>query len=131
MPRQKRTYRALEKAELRVAGLRAINPDMDFGDVRNLQYITQISQQLRTKIDAYNTALSVIDSSKSEMDELEKTLTDLTDKMLIAIAFTYGTDSSEYEIAGGIRKSKRTRKSKITPLRATAKELASDNTKTA
>ena len=131
MPRQKRTYRALEKAELRVAGLRAINPDMDFGDVRNLQYITQISQQLRTKIDAYNTALSVIDSSKSEMDELEKTLTDLTDKMLIAVAFTYGTDSSEYEIAGGIRKSKRTRKTKITPLRVTAKEPASDNTKTA
>ncbi|WP_298915300.1 hypothetical protein [uncultured Nostoc sp.] len=131
MPRQKRTYRALEKAELRVAGLRAINPDMDFGDVRNLQYITQISQQLRTKIDAYNTALSVIDSSKSEMDELEKTLTDLTDQMLIAVAFTYGTDSSEYEISGGIRKSKRTRKSKITPLRATPKEPASDNTKTA
>ena len=131
MPRQKRTYRALEKAELRVAGLRAINPDMDFGDVRNLQYITQISHQLRTKIDAYNTALSVIDSSKSEMDELEKTLTDLTDKMLVAVAFTYGTDSSEYEIAGGIRKNKRTRKSKITPLRTTAKEPASDNTKTA
>ena len=131
MPRQKRTYRALEKAELRVAGLRAINPDMDFGDVRNLQYITQISQQLRTKIDAYNTALAVIDSSKSEMDELEKTLTDLTDKMLIAVAFTYGTDSSEYEISGGIRKSKRTRKNKITPLRVTPKEPASDNTKTA
>ena len=131
MPRQKRTYRALEKAELRVAGLRAINPDMDFGDVRNLQYITQISQQLRTKIDTYNTALSVIDSSKSEMDELEKTLTDLTDKMLIAVAFTYGIDSSEYEISGGIRKSKRTRKSKITPLKGTPKEPASDNTKTA
>ncbi|MEH2406426.1 MAG: hypothetical protein V7K18_28795 [Nostoc sp.] len=131
MPRQKRTYRALEKAELRVAGLRAINPEMDFGDVRNLQYITQVSQQLRTKIDTYNTALSVIDSSKSEMDELEKTLTDLTDKMLIAVAFTYGTDSSEYEIAGGIRKSKRNRKTKITPLRATPKEPASDNTKTA
>ncbi|MEH2314218.1 MAG: hypothetical protein V7K35_23095 [Nostoc sp.] len=131
MPRQKRTYRALEKAELRVAGLRAINPEMDFGDVRNLQYITQVSQQLRTKIDTYNTALSVIDSSKSEMDELEKTLTDLTDKMLIAVAFTYGADSSQYEIAGGIRKSKRTRKTKITPLRATPKEPANDNTKTA
>ncbi|WP_335174237.1 hypothetical protein [Nostoc sp.] len=47
------------------------------------------------------------------------------------VAFTYGTDSSEYEIAGGIRKSKRTRKIKITPLRATPKEPASNNTKTA
>ncbi|MEH1845192.1 MAG: hypothetical protein V7L25_09355 [Nostoc sp.] len=131
MPRQKRTYRALEKAELRLAGLRAINPDMDFGDARNLQNITQISQQLRTKIDAYNTALSVIDSSKTDMDELEKTLTDLTDKMLIAVAFTYGTDSSEYEMAGGIRKTKRTCKSTTTRLKVTPKEPASDNTKTA
>ncbi len=119
MSRQKRTYRALEKAELRLAGLRAINPDMDFGDTRNLQNITQISQQLRIKIDAYNTALSVIDSSKTNMDELEKTLTELTDKMLIGIAFTYGTDSSEYEMAGGLRKSKRTRKTTATPSKAT------------
>ncbi|MEH2372603.1 hypothetical protein [Nostoc sp.] len=119
MSRQKRTYRALEKAELRVAGLRAINPDMDFGDTRNLQNITQISQQLRIKIDAYNTALSVIDSSKTNMDELEKTLTDLTDKMLIGIAFTYGIDSSEYEMAGGLRKSKRTRKTTATPSKTT------------
>ncbi|MEH2380287.1 MAG: hypothetical protein V7K27_15605 [Nostoc sp.] len=120
MPRQKRTYRALEKAELRLAGLRAINPDMDFGDTRNIQNITKISQQLRINIDAYNTALSVIDSSKTNMDELEKTLTDLTDKMLIGIAFTYGTDSSEYEMAGGLRKSKRTtRKSTATSSKTT------------
>jgi len=31
MPGKQRTYRVLEKAELRAAGLKAIDPSMDFG----------------------------------------------------------------------------------------------------
>jgi hypothetical protein len=119
MPRQKRTYRVLEKAELRMAGLKAIDPSIDFGDARNLQNLTQIIQQYRSKIDAYNTTLAVIDSYKNEMKDLETTLSDLTEKMLIGVAFKYGKDSREYEMAGGVRKSDRIRKSTATRLRAT------------
>ncbi|MHC0062116.1 hypothetical protein HUN01_04430 [Nostoc edaphicum CCNP1411] len=119
MPRQKRTYRVLEKAELRIAGLKAIDPSMDFGDARNLQNLTQIIQQYRSKIDAYNTTLAVIDSYTNEMKELETTLSDLTGKMLLGVAFKYGKDSREYEMAGGVRKSDRIRKSTATRLRAT------------
>ncbi|MEA5624165.1 hypothetical protein [Nostoc sp. UHCC 0251] len=124
MPSQKRTYRVLEKAELRAAGLKAIDPSMDFGDARSLQNMTQLIEQYRTKIDAYNTALTVISSSRTEMDELEKTLSDLTEKMLIGVAFKYGTDSREYEMAGAVRKSDRIRKSTATRLRAIAEEPA-------
>ncbi|MFS0519301.1 hypothetical protein ACEYW6_32040 [Nostoc sp. UIC 10607] len=131
MPSQKRTYRVLEKAELRTAGLKAIDPTMDFGDGRNLESMAQLIQQYRTKIDAYNTALAVIDSSRTEMDELDKSLSDLTEKMLIGVAFKYGKDSREYEMAGAVRKSDRIRKSTATRLRATPKESASENTKTA
>ncbi|ODG99443.1 hypothetical protein A4S05_37685 [Nostoc sp. KVJ20] len=119
MPRQKRTYRVLEKAELRIAGLKAIDPSMDFGDARNLQNLTQIIQQYRSKIDVYNTTLAVIDSYTNEMKELETTLSDLTGKMLLGVAFKYGKDSREYEMAGGVRKSDRIRKSTATRLRAT------------
>jgi hypothetical protein len=119
MPRQKRTYRVLEKAELRIAGLKAIDPSMDFGDARNLQNIIQIIQQYRSKIDAYNTTLAVIDSYTNEMKELETTLSDLTEKMLLGVAFKYGKDSREYEMAGGVRKSDRIRRSTATRLRAT------------
>jgi hypothetical protein len=130
MPRQKRTYRVLEKAELRAAGLKAIDPSMDYGDTRNLQNMLQLIEQYRTKIDAYNTALAVIDSSKTQMDELDKSLSDLTEKMLIGVAFKYGKDSSEYEMAGGVRKSDRIRKSIATRLKG-ADESSSENTKTA
>ncbi|WP_414514685.1 hypothetical protein [Nostoc sp. PCC 9305] len=128
MPRQKRTYRVLEKAELRIAGLKAIDPSMDFGDARNLQNVAQVIQQYRSKIDAYNTTLAVIDSYKSEMKELEKTLSDLNEKMLLGVAFKYGKDSYEYQMAGGVRKSDRIRKSTATRLKATSEEA---NTKSA
>jgi cobalamin-dependent methionine synthase I len=72
MTRQKSTSRILKKAELRTSGLKAIDPNMDFGDTRNLQNMTQLIELLRAKIDAYNTALAVIDSSKIEITELEK-----------------------------------------------------------
>ncbi|WP_375472478.1 hypothetical protein [uncultured Nostoc sp.] len=131
MPRQKRTYRVLEKAELRIAGLKAIDPSMDFGDARNLQNVAQVIQQYRSKIDAYNTTLAVIDSYKSEMKELEKTLSDLSEKMLLGVAFKYGKDSYEYQMAGGVRKSDRIRKSRATRLKATLEEVTTKDAITA
>jgi HAMP domain-containing protein len=121
MTRQKSTSRILKKAELRTSGLKAIDPNMDFGDTRNLQNMTQLIELLRTKIDAYNTALAVIDSSKTEITELEKNLGELTEKMLIGVAFKYGKDSREYEMAGGVRKSERVRRSSVNRLKAVEK----------
>jgi hypothetical protein len=124
MSRKKRTSRVLEKAELRASGLKAIDPNMDFGDARNLQNMTQLIEQYRTKIDAYNTALAVIDSSKTEMKELEKKLGDLSEKMLIGVAFKYGKDSLEYEMAGGVRKSDRIHRSSVSRIKASTEEMS-------
>ncbi|MBG1265992.1 hypothetical protein [Nostoc sp. WHI] len=130
MSRQKRTYRVLEKAELRAAGLKVIDPNMDFGDTRNLQNMIQLIEQYRTKIDTYNAALIVIDSSKTEMEQLDKTLNDITEKMLIGVAYKYGKDSLEYEMAGAVRKSDRIRKSRATRLKTASEETSDQNPKT-
>jgi hypothetical protein len=127
MSRQKRTSRVLEKAELRSAGLKAVDPSIDFGDARNLQNLTQVIELLRARIDAYNTALFTIDSSKTEIEALEKTLGDLSDKMLIGVAFKYGKDSREYEMAGGVRKSERIRRSSVSRLKAGTEATPSEN----
>ena len=103
---------------------------MDFGDARNLANMTLLIEQLRTKVDAYNTALSVIDSSKTEIDQLEKNLCDLAEKMLIGVAFKYGKDSREYEMAGGVRKSERIRRSRMSRLK-TGTEASAQNAKSA
>jgi hypothetical protein len=124
MSRTKRTSRTLEKIELRAAGWRAIDPNLDFGDGRNLQQIATITQQLRLKLDAYNTALTVIDSSQKQIQAYEKTLNELAEKMLIGVAFRYGKDSQEYEMAGGVRKSDRIRRSTASRLKANSAQAA-------
>jgi len=49
---------------------------------------------------------------------LWKKLSDLTDRMLIGIAFKYGKDSREYGMAGGVRKSERLRRNTVSRLKA-------------
>ncbi|MCC5641896.1 hypothetical protein LC607_02740 [Nostoc sp. CHAB 5824] len=130
MSLRKRTSRVLESAELRFAGLKAINANLDLGDAYNLKSLTQLIEQLRTKIEAHNTALSTIDSSKVEIEELEQILSTFSEKMLMGIAFKYGKDSREYEMAGGVRKSERIRKSRATRLKTIAQKASSQSVQT-
>lgn len=127
MTRKKRTSQMLEKAELRSAGLKAVDPTLDFGDTRSVANLTTQIEQLRTKIDSYNTALAIIDSSKTEIAALEKNLGDLADQMLIGVAFKYGKNSREYEMAGGVRKSERIRRSTVSRLKAGAEEASASS----
>lgn len=131
MTRKKRTSRILEKAEIRLSGLKAVDPVMDFGDSRSLVNMMLQMDKLRDRIEDYNRALAVIDSSKKEIDELEKSLGDLTDKMLIGVAFKYGKDSHQYEMAGGMRKSERIRKSSASRMKNKANQIGGENSQPA
>ncbi|AFY34003.1 hypothetical protein [Calothrix sp. PCC 7507] len=132
MPRQKlRTSRVLEKAVLRTAGLKAIDPNIDFGDACNIQNLTQQIERLRNKIIDYNTTLAVIDTTRNEIEEMEKNLGALSERILLGVAWKYGKDSSEYEMAGGVRKSDRIRKSTATRLKAVTEVTADDNAQSA
>ncbi|KOP26229.1 hypothetical protein AMR41_13320 [Hapalosiphon sp. MRB220] len=126
MSRPKRTSRVLKHAELRAAGLASIDPNINFGDACNLENMNQLMEQLRKNILAYNSALSVIDSSRTQIKQLEKTLGDLSERMLTGVACKYGKDSNEYEMAGGVRKSNRVRKSTATRLKGTSNEISTD-----
>ena len=130
MSRRKRTSRILEKAELRSAGLKSIVPSIKFDDDNNnIEKLIASIEQLRTKLDAYNTALSVIDSSQSEIEEMEKNLSSLSEKMLMAVAIKYGKNSREYEMGGGVRNSERIRKIRSSRLKASAAQVSDENAK--
>lgn len=88
-------------------------------------------EQMRTKIDAYNTALSIIDASRTEIALLEKAMGELTEQMLIGVAFRYGKDSREYEMAGGVRKSERIRRSTNNRIKAGTESQSNGNSLTA
>jgi hypothetical protein len=57
-------------------------------------------------------------------------LGELSEKMLIGVAFKYGKDSREYEMAGGVRKSERVRRSSVNRLKAGA-ETSAEKSQTA
>lgn len=115
--RKRKSTRILEQAEVRAAGLAAIDPTMDFGSDRSLNNLnTQISQ-LQAKINVYNTALTAIDSLRSQIQEQEKALSALSAQMLLGVAFEYGDDSTEYQMAGGVRRRDRVRRSSVARLK--------------
>ncbi|OUL33974.1 hypothetical protein [Nostoc sp. 106C] len=129
MARQKKTSRVLEKAQLRFFGLKSIVPEIKFDEDYNLGKLMGSIEQLRNKIGVYNTALSVVDSSKDEIEEMEKNLSQLCEKMLMVVAIKYGKDSREYEMAGGVRNSDRVRKIRATRLKSVAEKASDENVK--
>ncbi|MEH2088743.1 hypothetical protein [Nostoc sp.] len=131
MTRRKRSSRILEKAEFRVAGLKAIDPKINFDDTYNLQNLTQLIDNFHNMLDEYNAAIAMIDSSRKKLDEMEKTLSQVSDKMLMGVGFKYGKNSNEYELAGGVRDSERIRKSRLTRLKANTDKTLNENAITA
>ncbi|WP_335337757.1 hypothetical protein [Nostoc piscinale] len=81
-------------------------------------------------LEDYNSALAIIDSSKQKLDEMEKTLKQVSDKMVTGVGFKYGKNSNEYELAGGIKESERVRKSRLTRLKSNPDKTSNDNTVT-
>lgn len=131
MARKKRSSRILEKAQFRVAGLKAIDPKLNFDDTCNLQNITQLIEQFHNTLDEYNAAIAMIDASKKKLDEMEKNLGQVSDKMLMGVGFKYGKNSTEYELAGGVRDSERIRKSRLTRLKSNPDKTLEENAITA
>ncbi|MEB3149767.1 MAG: hypothetical protein VKL60_12170 [Sphaerospermopsis sp.] len=127
MPRKKRSSQILEKALFRIAGLKTIDPNLNFDDTYNLQTMTQLIEQFKKMLEDYNSALAMVDSSKQKLDEMEKTLKRVSDKMVTGVGFKYGRNSNEYELAGGIRESERVRKSRLTRLKSNPDKTLDEN----
>lgn len=124
MPRKKRSSPVLERTEEKVIGFKSINSNLDFGDSISLNYLTQLTGQLRNEINDYNMMLTALDSAKAEIETLEKTIRETSERLVSGVAFKYGKDSREYEMTGGVRKSDRIRKATITRLKSTADSKA-------
>lgn len=118
MSRQKRSSKILEKAEVRAARLRSIDPTLNLGDGLTLAEFSQLIEQLRTRLADYNAALSSVDKVRNEVLDLERKLGDVTEHMLLGVATKFGKNSNEYEMAGGVRKDRRKRRTQSLVLKA-------------
>ena len=109
MARRKRNSRTLGKAQLRLASIKSISQTLDVGEDLNVKYYTEKIEKMRQSLEAYNTTLSTIDTLLTQLVENEEDLADYSEKFLRGIAYKFGSNSHEYEMAGGTRKSDRKR----------------------
>jgi hypothetical protein len=127
MARLKKTYSSvLEKATLRASKMQSIDVDLDFGQGLNLKTLNQRIQALQNKLNDYRSTIETADKVKAEIVRLETELGDLCDRMLTGVATQYGKNSSEYVMAGGVRKADRRRKPAATPATTPAATSAPD-----
>ncbi|MEH2454682.1 hypothetical protein [Nostoc sp.] len=107
MARRKRTSLVLERAVRRAASINSIDLNLDLGNGLTLPAFSTLIERMRTKENAYNSALSSLDKLYREMLETEDELGDMTEHMLMAVGTRYGKSSVEYGMAGGVPKNQR------------------------
>ena len=107
MARKRRTSSVLELALQRLAGLRSMDPEPDFGsDMTVPAFIARVNR-FTGNLSTYNQHMSELDDEQNGIDDEEEELRDWTSRWLSAIEAKYGRDSSEYEMVGGTRTSDR------------------------
>jgi uncharacterized protein YukE len=116
MVRMKRSSRILSNAEKRLASIESINSGLDVGEGLTVQNYTGKIDKLRQSLQAYNRTLSTIDNLLTQVIENEEDLADFSEKILRGIAYKYGNNSHEYQMAGGTRKSDRKRTARQNPV---------------
>jgi hypothetical protein len=107
MARLKRSSQVLEKAVRRAASMNSIDPNLDVGNGLTLPAFSTLIEKMRTRENAYNTALSNLDKLYREMLETERELGDMAEHILMGVATRYGKSSIEYGMAGGVPKNQR------------------------
>jgi hypothetical protein len=124
MPRRKRTSQAIANAQSRMAAIQAIDPTLNLGQGISVTEFNLKIEAARQALEDYNKALSVIDQVGNDFTTLERSLTDLSNRMLSGVATVYGKSSSQYKMVYGSKRSrKRPAEATETPTSTPAPEL--------
>jgi hypothetical protein len=115
MGRLRRTSKIIDQAETRANGLKSKEKDYDLGNGLTATSYDQKIAAVRTKLNTYNQTLAVADDQLNDFLAAEQALSALSSRVLAAVKAKYGADSSEYELAGGVRTSERKRPARKQP----------------
>lgn len=97
----------LEKGITRLAAIKSIDPALDLGSNITVSNYEAKLTALSSKLSAYNTALSTIDDLYNDCIAQIAEVKDINERVLTGVATKYGKNSSQYEMAGGKKKSER------------------------
>jgi hypothetical protein len=105
MARSKRKSPVLDKATLRIAGLKMMAEPIEMGNGLTLSEYELKVQTLQESLSNYNHLLTTIDQAADTIAEQELDLRQYSEKVLLNAGAKYGKDSVQYMQAGGtIRK---------------------------
>lgn len=104
----------LEKGTTRLAAVKSIDAALDLGNNINVTVYETELNLLRTKLNTYNTTLSTIDDLYNACLAQIDVVKDLNERILTGVATKYGKNSTQYEMAGGKKKSERKKSAKKT-----------------
>ena len=107
MGRKRRTSSVLDTTQQRLAGLKSIDPEPDFGGDMTVAAFTAKANGFTGNLATYNQHMAALDDEQNAIDTEEEDLRDWNSRWLSAIEAKYGRDSSEYEMVGGTRTSDR------------------------
>lgn len=109
MGRARKNSKVLDKAQARSAGIKSIDPALDLGGGLTMPAFDTAIGNAQTALEEYNRALAVVDDKLNAFVTAETTLRDISERIFAGVAARYGKNSSQYEQAGGVRKSERKR----------------------
>lgn len=108
MARQRKTPSpAMNEAEQKIAGMKSIDPVFDAGNGVTLAAGGTVLDEARVALEDYNMSLAAVDEKLNIFQNKDRAVRAFNKKVLPAVGLKYGTDSDEYEMAGGIRESER------------------------
>lgn len=111
MRRKKETSPALRLGTTRLAAISSIDPALDLGNELTLAAYRVAVADTQTKLEGYNQLLSQLDEARVLLRASERALAGRSKRMLAGVVARYGSNSVEYEKAGGTRDSERRRPS--------------------
>lgn len=108
---------AIDKAQLRIALLKSIDENLDLGHGLTIEAYNHLINTTRAMVEANNTLVSNLEESRKTVTQMDKALSEISERMLTGVATVYGRNSIEYSKAGGSnRKRSKLSTSKVTPL---------------
>ena len=108
---------AVDKAQLRLALLKSVDENLDLGHGLTIEAYNHFINTTRATLEAHNTLVSNLEESRKTLTQMDKALSEMSERMLSGVATVYGRSSIEYSKAGGSnRKRSKQSSSKVVPL---------------
>ena len=97
----------LDKGKTRLSAIKSIDVALDLGNGINIAGYEIELNKFNETINKYNTTLSSIDDLYNAYEAQKIVVRDWNERILAGVATKYGKNTSQYEMAGGVKKSDR------------------------